>query len=217
MNHNRPVTLKFESLFLLASVAFLYLLIGYLSNTLIFTEDFYINAWSENFSIVRIQKLLEFNKKWTWIVYLLTPLVLCFKMIIITFMIQARLFLKESSYSFKKVFKIVLIAELVPLAYALLQFGYFLFAKPHSFDDINSFAPLSVVSLLNSKELPGYFSYPLQYISLFEIAYWIILAIGLRTYHGSSFSKNLKIVASSYGIGLLLWMILIMFIQLQVS
>jgi hypothetical protein len=215
-NSLRPEN-RFEPVLLFGSIAFFYLLIGYLSNTMIFTEDFYMNAWSENFSVARIQKLIEFNKRWTWLVYLLTPLLLFIKMSVITLMLQARLFLNESSYSFKKVFRIVLMAELIPLGYAIIQFGYFIFVHPHSFEDINAFAPLSVVSLMGAGNLPGYLSYPLQYITLFEIAYWLILAAGLRTYQGNTFTKSIQLVASSYGIGLLLWMIAIMFIQLQSS
>ena len=208
---------NYESTLLWISLILLYLLIQYLFNSFVLNETFYRNTWSQSFSMSRVEKMIDLNKKWNWVMYMLSPLMLTLKLLFVTFLIQARLFLSESDYTFKKIFRIVLVAEFIPLGFAIIQLGYFLFVSPSNMDDLNNFSPLSIMNFFKPNTIPGYLSYPLQSINFFEAAYWILLILGLKSQLGNSFGKNFKLVATSYGLGLLLWIVFVDFIQLQFS
>jgi len=71
--------------------------------------------------------------------------------------------------------------------------------------------------------LEPWFIYPLQVLNLFELAYWFVLAyfIGKLAFtekdKGKPMDLGLKIVASSYGSALLLWVVVVMFFTLNYS
>jgi hypothetical protein len=210
-----PYGWKLFYLFLAISVV--YVLVLYLTNTLILTDEVYVKLWSDQLSSGRLEKMLEVNKRMEWVIYIVTPALLFLKFLLITLAIQAGLFIYNIDLPFKKVFNIVLFAEIVPLLATVVQFGYFLWKGVDSFDQIDSFSPLSLFSFLHLKDIPSYLEYPLQVVNLFELGYWLLLAIGLKIFLKGSFGKAFKLVASSYGVGLLLWVVLIVFIQIQTS
>ncbi|GAB3250601.1 hypothetical protein GCM10027347_08480 [Larkinella harenae] len=57
-----------------------------------------------------------------------------------------------------------------------------------------------------------YWHYPLQTANLFEFAYWFLLAYGVSDACKEPFSKAFSLVRSSYGVGLLLWVTLVVFV-----
>jgi hypothetical protein len=203
--------------YLFLGISVVYLLVLYLTNTLILTDEVYVKLWSDQLSSGRLEKMLEVNKRMEWVIYVLTPVLLFLKFLLITLAIQAGLFIYNIELPFKKVFNVVLFAEIVPLFATVMQFVYFLWKGVDSFDQINSFSPLSLFSFLRLKDIPSYLEYPLQVVNLFELGYWLLLAIGLKIFLKDSFGKAFKLVASSYGVGLLLWVVLIVFIQIQTS
>jgi len=202
---------------LFAAISGLYVLIVWLTNTYLLTDEVYMRLWGGQLSSDRLQKMLDVNKKMQWIVYIAMPAIIYLKLLLIVLAIQAGLFLYEIELPFKKIFNIVLFAEIIPLLTTAIQFIYFLYRGVNSFDEINSFTPLSLLSIFGAGHLPSYLDYPLQVINVFELAYWILLAVGLKMYIGKSFGKSLRLVASSYGVGLLLWIVLVVFIEVQSS
>ncbi|MGB8194410.1 MAG: hypothetical protein WCF67_20940 [Chitinophagaceae bacterium] len=204
-----------KSIYLFTIFSLAYVIVSYLTNTLLLTDEFYVSIWSEQFSPDRVSKMLESTEKLEWIIYLLTPAILALKLLLIAASIQAGLYMSDIELPFKDVFKIVLIAELVPFLTSLIQFIYFLSTGVNSFDQINSFAPLSLMSLFQDGSVPSYITYPLQLINVFELVYWVLLAVSLNLYLGKTFFKTFRLVASSYGLAFLLWLLLVVFIQVQ--
>jgi hypothetical protein len=43
-------------------------------------------------------------------------------------------------------------------------------------------------------------------MNVFEVAYWFLLAVGLRHYLGRPLGRMLLLVLGSYGLGLVCWM-----------
>jgi hypothetical protein len=62
-----------------------------------------------------------------------------------------------------------------------------------------------------------WFIYPFQVINLFEFAYWFILASLISKELKTTTSKGFSIVASSYGVALLIWVVGVMFFTLNMS
>jgi hypothetical protein len=71
--------------------------------------------------------------------------------------------------------------------------------------------------LFNPGKIPKYLVYPLQQFNVFEAVYWLLIAGGIRAFTQKSFAQSLKITAASYGIAMLIWCLVIVFIQLQFS
>lgn len=208
---------KIKSLYLFIIFSLAYLIVSLLTNTFILTDEFYTSVWSDQFSAERISQMLETSGKMEIIIYILTPLFFYLKLVIIAGSIQAGLYLSDIEMPFKNVFKIVLIAELVPFLNAAIQFIYFLYTGASTVDQINSFAPLSLLSVMPAESAPSYLAYPLQLINVFELVYWLLLAVGLKLYIGKTFAKTFRLIASSYGVAFLLWLLLIVFIQVQTT
>ena len=54
-------------------------------------------------------------------------------------------------------------------------------------------------------------------INIFEVTYWFILAYLIGKEINDTTEKALSIVASSYGVGLLIWVASVMFFTLNIS
>ena len=60
------------------------------------------------------------------------------------------------------------------------------------------------LNIIGSQGLEAWFIYPFQVLNLFEVAYWFILAYFIGKEINDTTEKGLSIVASSYGVGLLI-------------
>lgn len=201
---------------LFLSYILIYMCITWLTNISILTESYYYSAFGTQIGSDRVAALIEMNRKFQWIGYIVFPLLLLIKWLLLSAIIYSGLFLFNQNISFNSCFKIIMVAELAVVAAALIKLLYFLFIHhPETTQDIQFFYPLSVTQLLNLKQLPAYLIYPLQQFNLFEVAYWLLIAAGIQAHIQKSFSESLKIVASSYGVALSIWIVFVVFIQVQ--
>jgi hypothetical protein len=120
--------------------------------------------------------------------------------------------------SFKKLFQIALIAEFLFIIPSLIKLVWFLFIET-DFDllDLQTFYPLSLLNMIEAKNIPQWSLYPLQLINVFEVVYWLILAYGISLVAKERWAKMVGLVASSYGIGLFVWVVFITFITINLS
>lgn len=88
---------------------------------------------------------------------------------------------------------------------------------PINLEDLQYFSPLCVTQLIDTDKIPKYLLYPLKLINVFEIGYWLILTYGVTVFTNIRFARSLKVVASSYGVALLIWVVFIVFVQVQYS
>jgi hypothetical protein len=207
----------FKKWHLIIAYCFIYISFTWLSNTFIFTDNYYYSVFSNNFSIDRIQNLIKFSRKIEWLIYAVMPLILFFKWLILTSVIYIGLTLFEQKISFQNCFKIVLISELAIAISGLVRIVLLLFHKPETLKAIQFFYPLSITQLINLEKIPDYLVYPLEQCNLFEVAYWFLIVSGIQTLTQKSFKQSLKITTCSYGLALFVWILCIVFIQLQVS
>ena len=80
------------------------------------------------------------------------------------------------------------------------------------------------MELLNSDVVDPIFIYPLSLLNVFELLYFVVLAwllVGVINEANQerpvNFGKSLKLVTASYGSGLLLWVVFVMFISLNLT
>lgn len=194
---------------------FLYSAITYMVNSLIFTNAYYYSAYGNEFSIERIDEHIEMNNKFQWFGYAVIPVILLLKWIVIAGIIYTGFFLFNHNVSYKSCLKITIIAELALIGCALVKLISFLVHKPETMQEIQFFYPLSITQFFTPEEIPTYLVYPLQQLNLFEILYWVLITAGIQTHIQKSFLQSFKISVSSYGVALSIWVLFIVFIQLQ--
>lgn len=176
------------------------------------------NSLSEQLSANRIHKLIESQQKWEWLGYLILPLLLIIKWFLVAVALDVGALLFEIELKFKKAFQIAMLSEMAFLLLLGVKFGWFFYNRDTlTLEYVQGFMPLSLSSLIDTSSIDKWFIYPLQVINLFEIAYWFILAYFLSIELKKPFGKAFQFVASTYGVGLIIWVIFMAFLVLNFS
>ena len=200
---------------LLSSITFIFAIT---SNKLLNSDELLINSLVEHFSSEQVQELLTFQQKWEWLGYVILPLLLLLKIAIISAILDLGCFLFGKEIKYKKLFNVVVKAEFIFLLVIIIKTAWFYFFQTdYTLEDLQYFYPLSALSIIGYEGLQPWFVYPFQVLNLFELAYWFILAYLIGKELKSTTDKGLSIVASSYGVGLLIWVVGVMFLTLNIS
>lgn len=200
-------------------LVFFTILFGYSFQELLNTNQLFINSIGEQFTIHQIQNILDFQEKWSFLSFLFIPIFLLLKILIISVIIDVGCFFYDKEIKFKVIFNAVTKAEFIFLLVILLKLIWFyFFQKDHTLQDIQQFYPFSAFNIIGHQGLNPWWIYPLQTLNIFELAYWFFLAylIGEEINETES-TKGLQIVASSYGVSLLIWVVSVMFFMLNVN
>ena len=197
----------------------------YLNKYVLENEEVLLVYLSEKLNTKQIEIFFNFQKKWQWFSYLLIPLVLLIKTALISSVLYiGTFFYSKTKVTFKNLWEVVIKAEFVFLGVGVLKIIWFYFFQTnYTLEDLQYFYPLSALNIVGYKGLDAWFVYPLQVLNLFELAYWLLLAyfIGKLAFtekdKGKPMDLGFKIVASSYGSALLLWVVVVMFFTLNYS
>ncbi|HET8858612.1 hypothetical protein [Marivirga sp.] len=125
-----------------------FLILGY-SNLLIFefgilNENLLIDFLGDQIAYENIVRIIDEQRKWNWLKYLLFPLLSLLKFTLISFWILSASIFLNFKISFKSIFRVVLISEFVwfiPSFLLLVWFG--LFHTSYSLIEVQYFAPPS--------------------------------------------------------------------------
>ncbi|MDI9878355.1 hypothetical protein [Flectobacillus longus] len=201
----------------MAIIAYTWILTFTLNQFLV-SNTLYYNSYSEQLTIERIEGIIEESHKWAWLGYLLVPVIYYIKLSLIALVLQTGFFFFERKVSFSIIFKAVMLAEIPFLIVPVIKLFWFLFIQTHyTLNDLQYFFPLSALQLFDAQKLPSWQVYPLQLLNVFELIYWVLLAYWLKKLLNLSINKSMEVVASSYGTGLLLWVVFITFLSLNLA
>jgi hypothetical protein len=205
-----------RAIFLL--LAFSQFLLAFLSKELLNIDKIVINSLSEEFTIKQINSITDIRDKWQWLIYLFLPLLLLIKTSIIAAILDIGCFFFSEEIKYKKLFNIVVNAEFVFLLVIIFKTAWFYAFQPNfTLENLQYFYPLSALNIIGYQDLESWFIYPFQVLNLFEVAYWFILAYLIGKEINDTTDKGFSIVASSYGVGLLIWVIVVMFLTLNMN
>ena len=203
-----------NSWWLFACICLLSLFSTYYIQANILTDEVYYNSLADRFTADRIASVIDTQQRIRILSYLVVPAGLLLRITLACFCIYTGLQFTSYALPFRTVFKIALFAETAFVVYTLLRlFLMSFFYEINTFNELQSFAPLSVFSLLNAATVPKSLQYPLQILNLFELLYCLLLAAGLRFFLKQPFSKMIWLVLASYGLGLLCWMLCMVFLN----
>jgi len=215
------LTIKNNNYFLLFFFVLLTILFTYEFNTFIQTDDLFAQNLSEKYTQKIIANYLNLRHQWAWAIYIFIPVALYLSTTLIALIILLVIelyYLNESKpkVKFKDTWRIVLMAQWSTLISIFCKIVWFGFVHTHySLEDLQSFSPLSLINLFDRKTLDIWFVYPIQLVNIFELAYWIILVIGIKQLLKRSWLKSIEMIFLSYG--LTLWVVVIMFVSLNFS
>ncbi|WP_452600663.1 hypothetical protein [Pontimicrobium sp. MEBiC06410] len=192
--------------------------IGYGSKTLLDTDTLLLNSLAEQLTQEQLEQTLNQQSKWLWVGYAIIPILLLLKISLIAAIIDAGCFFFDKTIKYKTVFNMVVKAEFVFLLVIVFKTVWFyVFQQDYGLNDLQNFYPLSALNITGYNGLETWFIYPFQVLNLFEIAYWFILAYLLGKKLHIKTEKSLNIIASSYGVSLVIWVVGVMFLTLNMS
>ncbi|WP_430408585.1 hypothetical protein [Kordia sp.] len=191
---------------------------GIISQGVLGTETLLVNSLADIYTQEQLAQTLAFQNKWQWVGYVATPLLLLLKISIIALVLDAGMFFFDKQLKYKYIFSAVVKAEFVFLLVIIVKTAWlYLLVPNYTFEDVQYFYPLSALSIVGYQGIEAWFMYPLQTLNVFEIAYWFLLAYFIGKQLKISYGKRFAIVASSYGVALVIWVVGIVFLTLHVS
>jgi len=199
------------------------LLLIYEYNNFIQTDKIWVQNYSDKYTQETISRILNMRHYQLWVSYIFVPISMFFSGIFVALVILFVIwiyYLDEANFNIKysDTWRIVLFAQWSSIAATfakIVWFGYI--HTNYTLDELFSFYPLSIINFLDIKKLAIWFLYPIQLMNVFELVYWAILVVGIKKLLNRTWLKSLEIVFLSYGVILLVWVIVIMFIILNLS
>jgi hypothetical protein len=211
------------------SYIFLYLLVAYTLTTFAIHYLYYSDAllqqtFGGHLASDRIMNIVALSRKWQWVGYAILPVIILTRVFYTSIFLFIGIFFTELKAEFGKLFKIALLADFVYVLAGLAKLVILIFFREVSTLQDLQFQPLSAMELFNAKIVDPLFVYPLSLFNLFELGYFLVLAwllVGVINEASEErtlrFGQSLKLVTTSYGSGLLLWVLVVMFITLNLS
>ena len=83
-------------------------------------------------------------------------------------------------------------------------------------EDMMKADKFSLLSLLGQNSVPKWMYYPLQTVNVFEIIFVLLLGYGI-SYLKDEEKPNIGFVLSTYGVGLIFWVLFVVFIMINIG
>lgn len=213
--HRIRNTNKYLIFFTICAISFV---LHFFQNELVLTDELFFSHFAEKLTYNKIIELIDTRRNWIWVSYSLAPFFFIVKTFLIATVIMIGIVLLDIKIEFKRIFQIVMMAEIVqflPLLITVLWFG--MVQTRYSFQDIQSFAPLSLYSLFAYDGIEAWKAYALKTVNLFELLYWATLALGLHIVIKRQYGKMFQLVAGTYGVSLFLWVLIVVYLIVTIS
>lgn len=184
----------------------------YISNSLLLSDEIILGFWSDQVSYENAIDMLTLSRRWAWVSYAIIPVYYLVKMFLVSVCIYTGTILADVDISFRKVFQVTLFAEAIFLVPVIVKIVWFVwFQTDYTLLDVQSFYPFSLLNFFDRDALDSWLIYPMQVINLFEMIYFLLLAYGLYLATKRSYWKMLGLALYTYGAGLFIWIISVMF------
>lgn len=172
-----------------------------------------------NFDLVgedaRMQ-LLENWHKWRWVSFVTAPTLLLIRLILIALCmhIGSFFFADMSGWKYEDWFNVVTNAQSVMMLYSIVLCLINIIAGADKAQEVTRYTSLL---FLSGNNIEKWIRLPLSALNIFEIAYWLLTAKLVSIKTETCYVKSFKFVISSYGVGYLLYIILMMFLILYLN
>ena len=211
-----------KKLLLFILIILLYSLLTFLDKTYITTDSKIFDFLAKDYPSSVVQNYMESQKKWWWVSYVTTPVLIGIKVLLVAFCLNFVKIISEKleDVQFRDILTVVLIAEFVFIIAGFYKFfNFYLIDTDYTLETLQTYYPLSLINYKEAISTEKWLAYPLQLLNVFEIMYWGVLAWGIWELADKkiSYQRSLGYVALTYGIGLLFWVGVVCFLILSVS
>lgn len=189
----------------------------YAINHLFLSDELYYQSFGEQLAVDRIAKMIEVSQKWQLIDYVFIPIVVSIRVCFTATCLYIGCFIAELRISFGKLVKVALLADFVFALAGIVKLVVLIFFRNISTLNDLQFQPLSLLELFDRTSIDALFIYPFSLISVFELLYWLALAWLLSEVIEKPFGESIKTIASSYGVGLFVWVLFVMFLTVNLT
>ena len=212
---------KVKKIFSLIIFSSLILLI-FLDKTYISTDSKIFDFLAKDYPSSVVQSYMESQKKWWWVSYVITPIMIGIKVLLVAFCLNFVKIISEKleQVKFRDILTVVLMAEFVFVIAGFYKFfNFYLIDTDYTLETLQTYYPLSLINYKEAISTEKWLAYPLQLSNVFELMYWGVLAWGIWQLADKkiSYQRSLGYVALTYGIGLLFWVGVVCFLILSVS
>ena len=204
------------------SLIFINLLLFYLESNFIRTDSKVFDFLAKDYPSSVVQSYMESQKKWWWVSYAVTPVLIGIKVLLVAFCLNFVKIISEKleDVKFRDILTVVLIAEFVFIIAGFYKFfNFYLIDTDYTLETLQTYYPLSLINYKEAISTEKWLAYPVQLANVFELMYWGVLAWGIWQLADKkiSYQRSLGYVALTYGVGLLFWVGVVCFLILSVS
>ena len=203
-------------------VLFAHIFILYFTSYFLEINSKIIDFLAKDYPSSVVQNYIESQKKWWWVSYVTTPVLIGIKVLLVAFCLNFVKIISEKleNVKFRDILFVVLIAEFVFLIAGFYKFfNFYLVETDYTLETLQTYYPLSLINFKEAISTEKWLAYPLQLANVFELMYWGVLAWGIWQLADKkiSYQRSLGYVALTYGVGLLFWVGVVCFLILSVS
>lgn len=203
-----------RTLVTLSSLILLHLTLLFISSNILPTSELIRESLSQQMSGERITKYLEFQSDWGWLSYVITGVVVLLRigLIVLCFKIGTLLY----NFKIRNYLPIIIASELSLICMNIFSLCWFWLNKENlTLEFIGSFTPLAISNLFDLSLIEQVFYYPLRIINAFEVSFWFVLTVLISREIKLNFWKSFEFVMSTYGLGLVIWVVFTMFLTVN--
>lgn len=186
-------------------------------NCLFNTEELHYQWFGVQMAVGHMAKWFELSSGWQWIGYACIPVAVLIRISFASLCLYAGCFLVNLKLRFKELFQVALLADFIFILAGLTKLVVLIFFREVNTPEDLQFQPFSLLELFDRKTIDVLFIYPSSMISVFELFYCLALTWLLTGINELTFSRSLVTVASSYGSGLLFWVLFVMFLTVNLT
>ena len=203
-------------------VLFAHIFILYFTSYFLEINSKIIDFLAKDYPSSVVQNYIESQKKWWWVSYVTTPVLIGIKVLLVAFCLNFVKIISEKleNVKFRDILTVVLIAEFVFIIAGFYKFfNFYLIDTDYTLETLQTYYPLSLINYKEAISTEKWLAYPLQLANVFELMYWGVLAWGIWQLADKkiSYQRSLGYVALTYGVGLLFWVGVVCFLILSVS
>ena len=187
--------------------------VGYsiMANYILFDDALYYDAFGEIIGVERMGEFIEQKRFYQRFGYLFIPLLLLIRPFYTAMCLATGALLNDQNLTFGQGYNLALKADAIFLMEVMIRINYFSIIGVYSLEEIST--PLfSLLHWFGPDRVLSYLTYPLGVLSVFEFIYWILLAVFVSVYTQKNFWRSFYFVITTYGIGLLLLVIAVIYI-----
>ena len=192
----------------------------YIAQKLVMSEEVYYNTLGEQLTAERIGEILAMRGKVTWVQIVILPIFILLQVAAISFIFNVGALVSNIPLKYDRIYATVLKASLIFGIAKVIHACLCVFFPISTLDDIARADVFSLNGWLAFLEISVHdlLTYPFSLVSVVEIGFCFLLIKAFRQLVPTSakgYDNISSLVWGSYGITLVFWVILMLFLQIN--